>query len=72
MLLINWKRDSQCNIKFDELFESIPPGVRILPYVIEPLASSSSSSSSSSSILNYIQKIANDYDLTSIIMDDTW
>jgi len=69
MLLINWKRDSQCNIKFDELFESIPPGVRILPYVIETLASSSSSSSS---ILNYIQKIANDYDLTSIIMDDTW
>jgi len=60
ILLINWIKDVQCNIKFDELFEAVPKGLRLLPYQLPP------------SRLDLVQDIANDLDMTSIIMDDSW
>jgi hypothetical protein len=61
ILLVSWTKDAQCNIKFNELFETVPNGIRILPYVIPKVDG-----------LNVVSQIASSLDLTSVIMDDSW
>ena len=62
ILLLSWTNDAQCNIKFNELFEQVPNGIRILPYMLPRSVDG----------LNVVKQIASDLDLTSVIMDDSW